>query len=333
MKSPYNVISYNALSEAVKEIGNDGYPCTIRKLNDTHYGIVLNSTLNGYFAFYANGDGQPFVAAGEKTVTDVDFDYIVNNNDNSITVDNSQIIDINDNTFTLIDDNGQKVTLNIDSLLYDASNKSYTLNTYQTNIVNEGDNYYYTYNYYTYSVTYNITNTYITYIGANEAYDKKEYEYYYELPDGRSSADLTAEDVAGLSFQFHDVVNYAKSATDVSVRALYHFDGDISDSSYFSTQGKFDWTNGASITYMDSGVFEGALYLDSNAHSFDITLPSNFGSGDFTLQFRHYQASQPDTLSNIENSINVGAVNLLKWDEQKFYSPSGSAIASMPVGS
>lgn len=332
LKSPYNVISYTALSEAAVKINDDGYPCTIRKLNDTHYGIVLNSTLNGYFAFYANKGGQPFVAAGDKTATDIDFDYIVNNNNNSIIVDNSQLINVEDNIFTIIDDNGEKVTLNIDSLFYDASNKSYTLNTYQTNIVNEGDNYYYTYNYYTYSVTYNITNTYVTYIGANEAYDKKEYEYYYELPDGRSSADLTAEDIAGISFQFHDMVNYAKSATDVSVRSLYHFDGDTTDSSYFSTQGKFDWKTGASITYMDSGVFNGALYLDNNAHAFDITLPSTIGSGDFSLQFRYYQASQPDTLSNIENSIKIGATTLLSWDEQKFYNGTTS-IASMPIGS
>ena len=338
-KTSMVLLTKSSLSASCDLIKEDGVDCTLAKasINGIDFWVIMKSGGTSA-AYYCNSAGLPYAAQveTENSVTNVDFDYIVNNPDNSVdnsvTIQDTQIIDIKDNTFTLIDDNGQKVTLNIDSLLYDASNKNYTLNAYTTNQVFEGDTYYYTYNYYTYSVTYNITNTYITYIGSNSAYEKEEYRFYYELPDGRSSADLTADEVAGMSFQFHDVVNYAKSATDVSVRALYHFDGDTADSSYFSTQGRFDWTQGASITYMDSGVFEGALYLDNNAHAFDITLPSTLGSGDFTLQFRHYQASEPDTQNNIENALSIGAVPLLKWDEQKLYTGSGTYIAALPVG-
>lgn len=324
------VVTEDALAESVQLINDDGITCTMTKasINGAHYWVIMRSGGTSA-AYYCNSAGQPYVALYEDTATDLDFDYIVNNNtDNSVVVEDSQIINIEDGEFTLIDDSGEKVTLTIDNLIFDTSTKNYTLNAYNT--VEEGDNYYYTY--YTYNITYNITNTYITYIGSNDAYEKEEYEFYYQLPDGRSSADLTADEVAGMSFEFHDVVNYAKSATDVSVRALYHFDGDLEDSSYFSTQGSFTWNEGASITYMEAPTaFDGTLYLDSTAHSFDITLPSNMGSGDATIQFRHYQASEPDTVSNIENSVSIGGTPLLSWDEQNLYYGS-TKIASLPIG-
>lgn len=324
------VVTEDALAESAKLINDDGITCTMVKasINGTYYWVIMRSGGTSA-AYYCNSAGQPYVALYEDTATNLDFDYIVNNNtDNSVVVEDSQIINIEDGEFTLIDDNGDKVTLTIDNLIFDTSTKNYTLNAYNT--VEEGDNYYYTY--YTYNITYNITNTYITYIGSNDAYEKEEYEFYYQLPDGRSSADLTADEVAGMSFEFHDVVNYAKSATDVSVRALYHFDGDLEDSSYFSTQGAFTWTEGASITYMEAPTaFDGTLYLDGTSHSFDVTLPSNMGSGDATVQFRHYQASEPDTVSNIENSVSIGGTPLLSWDEQNLYYGS-TKIASLPVG-
>ncbi len=158
---------------------------------------------------------------------------------------------------------------------------------------------------------YTYNNTYVTYIGSTAEFQSKEYEFYYQLPDGRSSADLTEEDVAGLSFQFADVVNYKRGVTDTSLLALYHFDGDTDDDSFYSSPlpgstvaggnyKRFAWNKGASLTYMESNSFNGALYLDEKEHEFTIGLPKALGSDNFTLQFRYYQNSATTT-DNVDN--------------------------------
>lgn len=334
--SPRSIVTKDALANLVIALGKEGVTASLAQntiSTDETTGksakvwYVTNASKNGV---YCNSQGWPYTASSDPTIADNNFNYIVNDNsttDNSQTIVDNKVIDTSNNQMTIINENGDKVTLNIDSLYWDDSTHSYTANTY--NIENN------TYNYYTYNITYNITNTYITYIGSNGAYQQEEYKYYYELPDGRSSEDLTADEVGAMSFQFSDVVNYARSATDTSLRALYHFDGNTEDSGYFSTQTKFAFDAGASITYMDSANFNGALYLDETPHSFDISLPSNPGSGDFTVQFRYYQASIPDTLTNIENSFAIGGYTLLRWDERSIYwgSSGTTPLISLPIGS
>lgn len=280
---------------------------------------VANQTQNVYVK---NDGGGDLLLDGDKVTTDI------------------KILDKSENTLTIPVTNDNSTNITIDNLIhqdiYDTSynfdDHSYTVNTYETTYNN--DNRQYTTNYYTWNITYNITNTYVTYIGSNDAYQQKEYEFYYELPDGRSSADLTADEVAAMSFQFADCMNYRRSATDTNLRALYHFDGDLSDAGYFSDKTAFTWTQGASITYMDSAVFNGALYLDDTAHGFDITLPSNIRSGeDFTIQWRYYQASEPDTKDNKENAVALGSTTLLKWDERSLYNGTGvTSFGALPVG-
>jgi hypothetical protein len=329
----------SALGELVVNLGNEGLSATLAQNNvprndgsgkSSQLWYVANAAKT---AVYCDSQGRPFVASIDPSATDINFDIVVDNSktnsDNTIIVDNSKILDTMNNVMTVINENGDKINYNIDSLYYDGTTNSYTANTYQYNDNSK------TYNYYTWNITYNIQNTYINYIGSNSAYEQEEYKYYYQLPDGRSSEDMTAEEVAALSFQFADVKNYARSATDTSLRALYHFDGNIEDSGYFSTQTAFAWLNNASITYMDSAGFNGALYLDERTHTFDIDLPSNLpSSSDFSIQWRHYQASQPDTVSNINNSLAIGGVTVLRWDEANFYmGSSGTTVAaSIPVG-
>ena len=307
------LITYDSLSECVVNLNNEGYTCSIQKqtINGTTFYVIKD---NGR-QVYCNSLNQPFASKGETSATDIKYDYITN--DNSTTIKDTQIIDMADGVLNIVNENGDKTELHIDDINFNFDDHSYTVNAYDYtyNIQNN----YYEYNYYTYNITYNISNTYINYIGSTAEFVPTEYELYYELPDGRSSADLTIDEMAGMSFQFYDVINYHKSATDTYLRALYHFDGDTDDSSYFSTQGDFTWTTGASLTYMESGAFEGALYLDTAAHAFDLMLPSNIGSGDFTLQFRYYQASQPDTTSNINNYISMNGSRLMSWDESNFY--------------
>jgi hypothetical protein len=102
-----------------------------------------------------------------------------------------------------------------DAVIYDESTKTYNIDSHDTTNNNI------TYNY---SWTYHINYTSITYIGQTEQYDKY-YKVYYELPDGRDSADLTAEDLEQLNFDI-DVVNYGRYSDNASIRCLYHFDGD-----------------------------------------------------------------------------------------------------------
>lgn len=278
---------------------------------------AANQTQNVYVK---NDGGGDLIVGGDKVTTDI------------------KILDKSENTMTIPVTNDNSTNVTIDNLIhqniYDTSynfdDHSYTVNTYDVTYNN--DNRRYETNYYTWNITYNITNTYVTYIGSNDAYQQKEYEFYYELPDGRSSADLTADEVAAMSFQFADVMNYQRSATDTNLRALYHFDGDLSDSGYFSDKTSFTWKSGASITYMDSSVFDGALYLDDTSHSFDISLSKGINStSDFTIQWRYYQASQPDTLENKENWLSLNGDIVLKWDERKLYKGS-TELCYLPLG-
>lgn len=283
--------------------------------------------------------GCPFAAVMDKNSSAANQEYhyyapVTNNTDNS--VDNSvtfdtQIQDTDNYTLNIPIDTSTSIGQYIESQYFDLSSESYITNTYDVTYNNEFNSY--TTNYYTWNITYNISNTYVTYIGSNDAWQQEEYKFYYELPDGRSSADLTADEVAALSFQFADCVNYARSATDINLRALYHFDGDIDDSGYFSDKTSFTWTEGASITYMDSSAFNGALYLDETAHAFTMGVPmKRYSKDDFTIQFRYYQASQPDTVVNLENSLSFGSSCLLKWDERTLYNGSGTSIGPLPIG-
>lgn len=344
-KKQVSVLTRDCLADQAFILNSTDRTCYVRDtyINDKRFYIIIDTGNN----IYANADGVPYVAHYEATVTDQKYDYIVNEgdtinegdniyNDNSTIiegsttnyeiVDNSQVIDLSNGTFTYIGE-ANKEEFYIDELVYDFSSQSYQADTY--NITYDNDTY--TTNNFLFQTTYNITNVYVTNIGQSELYEPLE--LYYVLPDGRSSADLTAEEVAGLSFEFSDCVNYAKSATDTYLRALYHFDGNTDDSSYFSTQGKFSWLEGASISYMDVGTFGGALYLGPEEHQFQITLPTDIGSSDFSLQFRYYQAGNADTQSNIENSLLVGGVPVFSWDESTLYNSSGVALTSLSVGS
>lgn len=211
----------------------------------------------------------------------------------------------------------------IDNVTFDMSSKTYkfadTVNYYYY------DNRSYTWNY---EWTYHINYTSVTYIGQSEEYDK-HYEFYYELPDGRSSADLTAEELEQLNLSV-DVLNYGRSADDVRLRSLYHFDGTTHDASYWNYAADFIWNTGASLTYMESGNFNGALYLDETEHDFTIKLPSSLGSGGFTVQWRMYQSYT--AAPQLDSYVTMGA-KLLQFNGSQILDRSGTVLASMPIGS
>lgn len=280
---------------------------------------------NGIPFVYCDTDGNPYVNRpdADEWAQEDDNDYFVDDDGDNIFDDgdtiSDKLIDLDSNTVWF--PNGTLQYIN--NLVYDESTKTYYVDAHQEYDLDT--NTYITNNYH---YEYHINYTSVTYIGQTEEYDEK-YEFYYQLPDGRSSADLTAEELQALNTQI-DVLPYIRSADDTSIRALYHFDGNTRDSSYWSHLGNFKWNSGATLTYMDVGAFNGALYLDENAHDFTVTLPSNIGSNDFTVQFRYYQSH---TLAPAEDAyLAFSGVRFLRANGESWMNSLGNVISPISVG-
>lgn len=172
-------------------------------------------------------------------------------------------------------------TLDIDNhLIYNPVTNNY--NTYNTVNYNYDYNIYnFTTNEYNYYVQNNYT--YVSYFIVDSDQQSYYYEIYYQLPDGRNSYDLTAEDVWGQYF-IYDVTNYDYVAEDDGkTLALFHFDGDLKDSSANNCMAVYEGNN-ASYTYVDSD-FNSALKMSGNDYKLNITLPESL-DGDFTIEGR-----------------------------------------------
>ena len=314
-----NLDTLNLLCNKIKESGT---PCQIRALGTQYKAIWYN------YQYYCDPEGRPFVCyanEGQAAINQPRPDTSVIDEDGKPATDETGTTINNPDNSTNIDLSGMTITLPdgtvqvADAVIYDESTKTYYIDSHDTT------NNYVTYNY---SWTYNINYTSITYIGQTEQYDKY-YKVYYELPDGRDSADLTPEDLEQLNVSV-DCIGYARSADDVALRSLYHFDGDTRDSSYWNYCTNFKWNSGASLTYMDAGVFNGALYLDETSHDFTISLPSAIGTGDYTLQFRYYQSATaaPQT----DSYIMVGAQKAFQFNGGYFLNSTGTSLSQTPTG-
>jgi len=301
--SPYRYLSYEELYNLAYDLRADV------AYTDTHYYILRE---DGQLV-YADIGGLPYAALKNKSEHASQTDRpVVDDPEDEVDDEFNAKIDLDDGTIVLPDG----LNAFIDSVLYDEGNK-----TYYVDCFDEENNYYY------YSFTYHINYTSITYIGTTEEYQK--YEIAYELPDGRSSADLTKEDLEQLNLNV-DVIPYVRSTDNTTVRSLYHFDGDTNDDSFWNYCTDFVWNDGASLTYMDVGVFEGALYLDENAHDFDFVLPSGMGSGDFTLQWRMYPSHTlaPQT----DSYVQLGDVQAAYFDGAQLYNGKSVALDNYSTG-
>lgn len=319
-----NLQDYATLSAINASLIEKGISSKLYRLGN-YYGIWYN------YQYYCDSQNRPIVCWADEyttatsqdrpgtSVKDENGETATDEDGNPLdgsTVDVTASMDLNNMTIVL--PGGQQLVA--DQVIYDESTKTYHIDSHDT--YNYTYNYYYTWNYY-------INYTSITYIGQTEEYNKY-YEVYYELPDGRDSADLTAEELEQLNLSI-DVIPYARSADDVSIRSLYHFDGDTKDSSYWNYCTEFYWHTGASLTYMDAGTFEGALYLDETEHEFELLLPSAITSGDFTMQFRYYQSATAAPVT--DSYVQLSGTDVLKFDGASLKNGSGAALASMPVGS
>lgn len=268
------------------------------------------------YNYYTDSDGN-------------DFNFGLTSNSTFIDELNQTVVNISGGDgFSQV--GGNAITLYLDDLIYDESTKSYTTSSHSAYQLNGGGNNYINVNY-NYEYNFYIDYTSVTYIGTT-ADANETYNFYYELPDGRNSSDMSPDDLLPLDIQI-DVLSYKRSTDDTRLRSLYHFNGNTLDSSYWNYDTDFIWNTGASITYVDAGTnFQGALYLDELDHEFKITLPSGIGSGDFTLEFRYYQSYTAAPQS--DSYVSSGANQLLTFDGAKFGSGlSGTKFADIPVGS
>lgn len=169
---------------------------------------------------------------------------------------------------------------------YDMS-RDYTY-TYNTAYYNNTYNSYYipvTYNDvdYNYFITYAPTYTNITYIvdGCNDPSQAVSNNYYFQLPDGRNSYDLTADEVFGIPLA-GEVINYDAVPENDNCVALYHFDGNIVDVSGNGNTAKF--ADGTVPQYISSSSFGKHLML-TNRGRFSLTLPEAL-EAPYTIEFR-----------------------------------------------
>lgn len=179
---------------------------------------------------------------------------------------------------------------------YDMS-RDYTY-TYNTAYYNNTYNSYYipvTYNDvdYNYFITYAPTYTNITYIvdGCNDPSQAVSNNYYFQLPDGRNSYNLTADDVFGIPLA-GDVINYDAVPENDNCVALYHFDGNITDASGKSNTAIFD--DGTVPQYISSNGFGKHLML-SNCGAFRVILPEAL-EAPYTVEFKFNYGQYVDFL-------------------------------------
>lgn len=349
----WHIASNYELNE-FKDQWSDLYPNVRIVETENYYWLVRSDRYTAYvlcdkygYPYYLPKDGKTAISTPNNYYQDTTNEYFEENTTNNYfdyenneynEYDNSTNVSVMDGGSALV---GSPIDINngvinvggelqyIDNLTYDASTQTYYIDSHDEYTYNSTTNNYTT-NFNLYQVEYHINYTSITYIGQTSEYDKR-YELYYQLPDGRSSADLTAEDLEQLSVVFADVVQYARSADDTSLRVLYHFDGNTEDSSYWSYCTEFDWSKGASLTYMDEGVFNGSLYLDETEHEFTITLPNAADlSQDFTVQFRYYQSY---TAAPVNDSyLALGGEPLLYFSGSQYLTPSGAVLAGTSIG-
>ena len=332
------LISFETLSDLALSFNQIGISCTCKTTTfkgagevKTVWSILLTDQdvisqaggiSAGKYPLFTNPDGKLYyspAATDNTTSTNTNYNYYTQ--EGSPTTNNEYNYNSGDTVNNPIFKYGDEVTENnqvydyssdsyveVGDITYDASTKQYTTNITIDNSVH---------------VQYNIDHTSITYIGSSA--EDKTYNLYYELPDGRNSSELTAEDLEQLVLNYN-VINYGVSADDGRLRALYHFDGDLEDSSYWSKYSKWDWISGASITYLESNAFGGSLYLDENAHQFSITLPSAFSTADFSVLFRYYHSADDST--NAGNDLVVSNGSSTLWT----ITAGTSTSSNVPVG-
>lgn len=240
--------------EVVYMCSKYGAGCDYKRVCETLKGTDLSLRNDG-------SNWLPYQGSHSNTAT-VPKNYYTTNN-NSSTTNYNTVNSGTTNHYSTI--NTTNRTLNYTT--YNQTTNNYVRNTYNyTNYT-----YNYDYNYYTVNVDnsthYVIDNVnYITVlyptgetVKDESGNDVPEYDYtdiYYELPDGRNSYNLSANDIWGTYF-IYNVTGCEKVAEDDGTTlGLWHLDGDFKDSSYHA---------GKITPFFGSSVFENSESLNNSS--------------------------------------------------------------------
>lgn len=137
--------------------------------------------------------------------------------------------------------------------------------TYTDITYNETENYYTIYDVeYTVQISYHYTNV-VYYVQSNETESTWYYKIYYQLPDGRNTYNMTAEEVWGLGLSY-DAVNYDIVTEDDGTLGLWHFDGNLNDESVHNSG--LNWAVWSDVAYqfVDTSFTSGLYLSDDLSH-------------------------------------------------------------------
>lgn len=185
------------------------------------------------------------------------------------------------------------------STTYNYDNRSYTYNPIYNDYRTYDYKTYKTYNYfedndYYYITNNNITNYEFYIVSKIDVNDNRFYSYYYELPSGSKSYNLTKEQVLG-EFMSYDCYQYNSVPDDPNLLGLWHLDGDYHN----------ELDNGYSLVYNGNsfvnGKFDGSLKLDG---TIDMQLIGDMPD-QYTLEFWFY--------NNINNGTYSGCCPPNTW--------------------
>ena len=183
---------------------------------------------------------------------------------------------------------------------YNYDNRTYTYNPiyndYRTYDYTTYNNYnYFEDNDYYYITNNNITNYEYYIVNKIDVNDNRYYSYYYELPSGSKSYNLTKEQVLG-EFMSYDCYRYEQNGDSADVLALFKLNGnyqnEVADSDISLVY------NGNSFV---NGKFDGALKLDGTT---DMQMIGDLPH-QYTVEFWFY--------NNINNGTYSGCCTPQTW--------------------
>lgn len=186
------------------------------------------------------------------------------------------------------------------STTYNYDNRSYTYNPVYNDYRTYDYKTYKTYNYFEDNDYYYITNNNITnyeyyIVNKIDVNDNRYYSYYYELPSGSKSYNLTKDQVLG-EFMSYDCYQYEQSGDSADVLALFKLNGnyqnEVSGSDIVLVY------NGNSFV---NGKFDGSLKLDG---TIDMQMTGDFPN-EYTCEFWFY--------NNINNGTYSGCCPPNSW--------------------
>ena len=206
------------------------------------------------------------------------------NQPNTYTQNNTKYYDYKSYT-TNYDNRSYSTTYNFDNRTYTYNPiyndyRTYDYTTYNTYNYFEDDDYYYITN-------NNITNYEFYIVNKIDVNDNRYYSYYYELPSGSKSYNLTKDQVLG-EFMSYDCYQYEQSSDSADVLALFKLNGnyqnEVSDSDIELVYNGNSWVN---------GKFDGALKLDG---TIDMQMVGELPN-EYTVEFWFYNNINKGTYS------------------------------------